>query len=186
MPTSDAFSIPVNGHDPDKIDVIAMSSVIPMLNDNTRIPTSGAVFTVESTLNDKIDKKTAIRYYINGISQNGTPNTGDIIMWTETINTAGGTTASYVTTQGATRTSGGTALCSTIFPDSIQTNFIDSSGVYAQGLPTITSNKTVSIPFTKQAFAGVTILSINALGSVSMGTIPDGVVVKLQLIGIAA
>jgi len=181
MPDISPSNVPVNALTNDML-----SPAVPMLNDNSKVPTSAAVFTVESMLNDKIDKKTAIRYYVNGISQNGTVQTGDIVMWTETINTAGGTTTSYVTTQGATRTSGGAALCSTIFTDSIQTNFIDSSGVYAQGAPTISSNKTVSIPFTKQAFAGVTILSINALGSVSMGSIPDGVVVKLQLIGIAA
>ena len=173
-------------HDETKMDVAALSTVVPMLNDNSKFPSSGAVFTVESALKDLIDKKTSIRYYVNGIAQNGSASTGDVVMWTETVNTAGGTTTSYVTTQGATRTSGGTALCSSIFPDSIQTNFIDSSGVYAQGNPTITSNKTVSIPFTKQGFNGVTILGINALGTASMATIPDGVVVKLQLIGIAA
>jgi len=182
----EAFNQMNAGHDDTKMDVAALSTVVPMLNDNAKVPSSGAVYTVESLLNDKIDKKTAIRYYINGIAQNGTPNTGDVVMWTETVNTLGGSTTSYVTTQGATRTSGGTALCSTIFPDSIQTNFIDSSGVYAQGLPTVTSNKTVAITFTKQGFNGVTVLSINVLGSAAMASIPDGVVVKLQLIGIAA
>ena len=181
MPDISPSNQPINA-----LTIEMLSDSVPMVDDNTKVPTSGAVFTVESALNDKIDKKTAIRYYINGIGQNGTPNTGDVVMWTETINTLGGSTTSYVTTQGSTRTSSGTALCSTIFPDSIQTNFIDSSGVYAQGLPVITSNKTIVVPFTKQGFSGVTILGINALGTASMGTIPDGVVVKLQLIGIAA
>jgi len=183
---SDAFAMPANGHDPDKIDTAAISAVVPMLNDNTKIPTSGAVFTVESALNDKIDKKTSIRYYVNGIAQNGTALTGDIIDWVETTTTAGGSVVSYMTTQGTTRTSGGTAICSTIFPDSIQTNFIDSSGVYAQGLPVITSGKTVTIPFTKQSFAGLTVLGLNVLGSASMATIPDGVTVKIEVVGIAA
>jgi len=183
---AEAFSMFSGGHDDTKVDKVQIDPNIPMAASDNMVPSSNAVLTVESALNDKIDKKTAIRCYINGIAQNGTPVTGDIVMWTETVNTLSGATTSYVTTQGATRTSGGTALCSTIFPDSIQTNFIDSSGVYAQGLPIITSNKTVSIPFTKQGFNGVTILGINALGTASMGTIPDGVVVKLQLIGIAA
>lgn len=133
-----------------------------------------------------VNTKTANRTYVNGVAQNGTAQTGDLVEWIETTTTASGTTTSYVTTEGATRTSGGTALCSTIFPDSIQTNFIDSTGVYAQGSPTVTSNKTVSIPFMKQGFSGVTVATINVLGSVAMNAIPNGVTVKLRLVGIAA
>ena len=172
--------------DSDKVPMSALSPAIPMLNDNSKVPTSAAVFTVESLLNTKIDNKTTNRTYVNGIAQNGTAQTGDLVEWIETCTTAGGSITSYCTTQGATRTSGGTALCSTIFPDSIQTNFIDSTGVYAQGNPSVTSNKTTSIGFTKQGFNGVTILGINALGTASMATIPDGVIVKLRLVGIAA
>lgn len=130
--------------------------------------------------------KTANRTYINGVAQNGTALTGDLVEWIVTLTTASGVVTDYVTTEGATRTSGGTSLCSSIFPDSIQTNFIDSTGVYAQGSPTVTSNKTISIPFTKQAFNGVTVVGINVLGSAAMGTIPNGVTVKLRLVGIAA
>lgn len=133
-----------------------------------------------------IAAKTANRTYINGIAQNGTAQTGDIVEWITTLTTSGGTVTDYVTTQGATRTSSGTALLSSIFPDSIQTNFIDSTGVYAQGSPTVTSNKTVSISFTKQSITGVVVLTINVLGAASMATIPDGVTVKTRLVGIAA
>lgn len=127
--------------------------------------------------------KTANRTYINGTAQNGTAAIGDIVEWIVTGTTSGGNITFYVTSNSL---SGGTAICSTLFPDSISTNFIDSSGVYAQGSPTVTSNKTVVIPFTKQGFSGVTLLSTNILGSVAMNAIPDGVTVKTRIVGIAA
>lgn len=152
----------------------------------TRVASQRASYAADLLNNNLLNAKTAIRYYVNGVSQNGTVQTGDVVEWISTLTTAGGTVTDYVTTQGAIRTSGGTALLSSVFPDSIQTNFIDSTGVYAQGNPTITSSKTVSIPFTKQGFSGVTVLALNVLGSVAMNAIPDGVVVKLRLVGIAA
>lgn len=152
-------------------------------NSDTHISTEKALKTY---IDGRVGTKTTIRYYLNGVAQNGTAATGDIVEWIETVTTASGVTTSYITTEGTTRTSGGTALLSTLFPDSIQTNFIDSTGVYAQGVPTVTSNKTVSIPFTKQGFNGVTVVTINVLGSVAMNAIPNGVTVKLRLVGIAA
>lgn len=163
-----------------------VSDTVPMPDNSSMIPTAHAALTVDNTILAVANSKTANRTYVNGIAQNGTAQTGDIVEWIVTLTTSSGVVTDYVTTEGVTRTSGGTALCSTIYPDSIQTNFIDSSGVYAQGSPTITSNKTLSIPFTKQAFNGVTVATINVLGTVSMATIPNGVTVKLRLVGIAA
>lgn len=127
--------------------------------------------------------KTAVRYYLNGTVQNGTPVTGDIVEWIVTGTTSAGNIVFYVSVGSV---SGGAAICSSLFTDSIQTNFIDSTGIYAQGSPTVTSNKTVTIPFTKQGFSGVTLLSTNILGSVAMNAIPDGVTVKTRIVGIAA
>lgn len=163
----------------------ALSDSNPMLDDTSRVATSRASHAGDQNSLTVANSKTANRTYVNGVAQNGAPATGDLVEWIATLTTASGVVTDYVTTQGATRTSGGTALLSSIFPDSIQTNFIDSTGVYAQGNPTVTSNKTVSIPFTKQGFNGVTLLSTNILGSVSMGVIPDGVTVKVRLVGIA-
>lgn len=150
------------------------------------LTTERAVYGGDTAVAAIANSKTTNRTYINGVAKNGTAVTGDVVEWIVTLITSGGVVTDYVTTQGATRTSGGTALLSTLFPDSIQTNFIDSSGVYAQGNPTVTSNKTVSIPFTKQGFTGVTLLSTNILGSVAMSAIPDGVTVKVRLVGVAA
>ena len=186
---------------PPGIPVEAISNVNPMLDDPTKVVTAHSAKTGDmnsiaasntytdtqmSGMQTNVDKKTANRTYINGVAQNGTAVTGDLVEWIVTLTTASGTVTDYVTTEGATRTSGGTALLSTIFPDSIQTNFIDSTGVYAQGNPTVTSNKTVSIPFTKQGFSGLTLLSQQVIGSVAMNAIPNGVVVKLRLVGVAA
>lgn len=169
--------------DPTKLDVTSISNSVPMVDDPNKIITTHSAYMGDAAI---LAARTANRTYINGIAQNGTALTGDIIEWIETQNTVSGGVTLYVTTQGATRTSSGTALCSTIFPDSVQTNFIDSTGVYAQGTPTVTSNKTVSIPFTKQAFSGVTVVGINVVGSASMAAIPNAVVVKTRLVGIAA
>lgn len=166
--------------------VANMSNTYPMVDDSSKFVTEHAALAADTAVLSVANTKTANRTYVNGIAQNGTANTGDIVEWIVTLTTAGGTITDYVTTQGTTRTSSGTALLSTLFPDSVQTNFIDSTGVYAQGNPTITSNKTVSVPFAKQGFNGVTVLSINVLGSVAMNTIPDGVTVKVRLVGIAA
>lgn len=159
---------------------------VPMADNITTVPTSHATRAVDNSILAIANSKTANRTYVNGVAQNGTAQTGDLVEWIVTLATTSGTVTDYVTTEGATRTSGGTALCSSIFPDSVQTNFIDSTGVYAQGNPTVTSNKTVSIPFTKQSFNGVTVVGINVLGSAAMAAIPNGVTVKLRLVGIAA
>lgn len=158
-----------------------LSNVNPMLDDNSKVVTSHAALTSDNAVLAVANTKTANRTYINGVSQNGSALTGDIIEWIVTGTTSGGNLTFYVTSD---TTSGGTPICSTLFPDSISTNFIDSSGVYAQGSPTITSNKTVGIPFTKQGFSGVTLLSTNLLGSVAMNAIPDGVTVKTRIVGI--
>lgn len=142
---------------------------------------AGDLATYNAAVANSGTTKTANRTFINGVSQNGTPNTGDIVEWIVTGTTSGGSITFYVTSNSL---SGGTAICSTLFPDSISTNFIDSTGVYAQGSPTITSNKTVGVPFTKQGFSGVTLLSTNLLGSVAMNAIPDGVTVKTRIVGI--
>lgn len=163
-----------------------LSDTVPMATGHNQVASAYAASTVDASVLAIANSKTANRTYVNGVAQNGTAQTGDIVEWIVTLTTASGVVTDYVTTQGATRTSGGTALLSTLYPDSIQTNFIDSSGVYAQGSPTVTSNKTISIPFTKQGFNGVTLLSTNILGSVVMNAIPDGVVVKVRLVGIAA
>lgn len=168
------------------IAVSAMSDSVPMSTSHAQISTSYAASTVDASVLAVANSKTANRTYVNGVAQNGSALTGDLIEWIVTLTTSGGSVTDYVTTQGGTRTSGGAALLSTLFPDSIQTNFIDSTGVYAQGNPTVTGNKTVAVPFTKQGFNGLTLLSTQVLGSVSMGVIPDGVTVKLRLVGIAA
>lgn len=161
----------------------SLSNTTPMADDSTIGVTSHAAYTIDASILAVANSKTASRTYINGTSQNGTPNTGDIIEWIVTGTTSGGSITFYVTSNSL---SGGTAICSTLFADSISTNFIDSSGVYAQGSPTVTSNKTVAIPFTKQGFSGVTVLAVNVLGSVAMNAIPDGVTVKTRIVGIAA
>ena len=125
-----------------------------------------------------------LRYYDNGSPLNGTAKTGDILIWTDSVTTSGGSAAFNLTND---HTSTGTAMFSTVALNSVDANFIDSSGVYQKGSPSLSANKKVlTIPLTKQAFTGVTVLSINVLGSVANNSIPDGVTVKLFVMGVAA
>ena len=181
---SDAYDGQLAGHDATKIDVAAMSTAIPMLNDNTKIPTSGAVFAVDTALDNKINTKTAVRYCDSGVFKNGTPNTGDIIIFTDSVTTSGGSATFYPTSD---RTSSGTALCSYISGDSFQPNYRDSTGIYLPGTVTVASDlKSISQTFAKQTFTGITILtSINVLGSTTNTVIPNGVVVKAGYWGIS-
>jgi len=162
-----------------------LSDTIPMADDPTKVPTSRAVKETDQVLFAQIAKKTAVRYCENGLFKNGTPNTGDIIVFTDSVTTSGGSATFYATSD---HTATGTALCSSISADSFQPNYRDSTGIYLPGAVTVAGNlKSISQAFAKQTFTGITILtSINVLGSTSNVAIPDGVVVKAGFWGIAA
>ena len=82
-------------------------------------------------------------------------------------------------------TSGGNAVFSQVFTDSISLEFTDSAGVYAHGTPVVSGDrKTLTIPITKQVFAGVVVLSITVLGSVNMNAAPNGTIVKVRILGV--
>jgi len=126
----------------------------------------------------------SIRYCENGSFKNGTPMTGDIIIFTDSVATSGGSATFYATSN---KLSTGTALCSYLSADSIQPNYRDSSGIYLPGAVTVSGdNKSISQAFSKQTFTGITILTnINVLGSTSNTTIPNGVIVKATYWGIS-
>lgn len=126
---------------------------------------------------------TAIRYCEGGSFKNGSPLTGDIIVFTDSVTTSGGNATFYPTHN---RTAGGNALCSFISADSFQPNYRDSSGVYTPGSVTVAGNlKSISQTFGKQTFVGLVVLGLNVLGSVSNPSIPDGVTVKASWWGIS-
>lgn len=162
---------------------LPMDNSVPMADQTTTVPTSHAAFTVDSEVLAVANSKTANRTYVNGAAQNGTPATGDIVEWIETATVTSGNAVFNLT---ADRTSTGTAICSSVFSDSIQTQLVDPTAAYAQGVPVITSSKSISIPVTKQSFTGVVVATISVLGSVSFAAAPNGVVVKFRCVGIAA
>lgn len=134
-------------------------------------------------MNTMASAKTAIRYCENGTFKNGAPKTGDVIIFTDTVTTLGGSATFYATSN---KLSTGTALCSYISPDSFQPNYRDTSGVYTPGLVTVAGNiKSISQSFGKQTFAGLVVLGLNVLGSASNPAIPDGVTVKATYWGIS-
>lgn len=145
-----------------------------------------AIDSAVAALTTLINKKTSVRYYLNGAAQNGTALTGDPIVWIETQNTAGGA-GNVVYYPTSDRTATGTAIFSSINADSIDVGFVDSANLYQKGAPVVAGNlKSVTIPITKQTFNGVVVLTINVLGSQAMSAAPNGVAVKVFWIGIAA
>lgn len=81
-------------------------------------------------------------------------------------------------------TSGGNAVFTEIFEDSIRLEFIDSTRVHSHGEPVISGDKKqITMPITRQSFSGVTVLSVTVLGSVTMSAAPNGTVVKLFVKG---
>ena len=161
-----------------------LSDSVPMADDPNKVPTSRAVRETDQNLFAQVAKKTAVRYCDNGVFKNGTPNTGDVIVFTDSVTTTGGSATFYTTSD---RTSVGTALCTYISADSFQPNYRDSTGIYLPGSVTVAGNlKSISQSFAKQTFTGITILtSINVLGSTTNTAIPDGVTVKAGFWGIA-
>lgn len=150
-------------------------------NSGTRIPTQRAI---KAALTALSGSKTAVRIYFSGTAMNGTPQTGDMIIFVDTVTTVSGVATFYITND---HTATGTALCSSISVSSIDPEFTDSTGVYSKGVPTVaTDKKSITVPITKQASTGVTILGIGVLQTLTLSGTPDGTSVNLFAIGVAA
>lgn len=163
----------------------ALSNSIPMADDPTIGVTSHAALTSDNTILGIANSKTAVRFWDAGSFKNGTPNTGDMIIFTDNTTVTGGSGVAtfYLTSD---HTSSGTALCSSILVNSLQGSWVDSSGNYNPGQPTVAGNlKSVTIPSTKQAATGITLLSTTVIGSVTYPASPNGTTVVLFAIGIS-
>lgn len=144
-------------------------------NSGTRIPTQRAV---KANLTGKR------RTYVNGVPKNGTPKTGDIIEWIDSVTTTSGNAVFYVTSD---HTSSGIALCSEIYQSGVDVHTIDNTASYARGSAAISGDfKSVTISLNKQVFSGIVLLSTNLLGSVTYSASPNGTTVNATIIGIAA
>lgn len=172
-------------NDSDKLSKSSLSNEYPMTADRTNMAITEHVALQGDLAAAAIaNAKTAVRYFFNGVTQNGTPNTGDIIVWIDNTTTSNGNALTYVTTDHA---SSGTALCSSILLSSVQTVFTDSASLYSRGLPVVAGTvKSVTIPITKQGTLSQTILSIGVLTSLAQNAAPDGVAVNIYCVGIAA
>lgn len=145
-------------------------------NSGTRIPTQRAI---KGFLNGKIR-----RTYFNGAAQTGTPNTGDVIEWIDSVTTTSGNAVFYLTSD---HTAAGTALCSAIYAPGADATTVDATGAYPRGVAIVSVDlKSVTIPFNKQTFSGVVVATINVLGSVTFSNAPNGTTVNATIIGIAA
>lgn len=171
--------------------------------DNTKIPISNiandpdmsanradmvvsehAAYMSDIGLYNLANKKTSIRFFDNGVAMNGAPNTGDIIVWIDSTTTTSGNAVFYLTSN---HLSTGIPLFSLISSNSVDTSFIDGSALHAKSAPVISSDlKSVTIPITRQTSTIISVVGINVLGSVSMPSAGNGVVVKLFAVGIAA
>lgn len=170
-------------NDSDKIPIANMTNIVPMADNANLVVTAHAALTADNAVLAVANSKTAIRYWEAGTFQNGTPNTGDIIVFTDTVTTSGGSATFFPTSD---HTGTGSALCSYLSANSFQPNYRDSSGVYAPGAVTVGGTlKSIAQAFAKQTFSGVTVVTINVLGSVSNSAIPDAVTVMASWWGIS-
>jgi hypothetical protein len=162
----------IGGTDVSKVDVSQMDPNATLAaNSDNMLATQKAA----KTYIDSVRRRT----YVNGQLRS------QILDWTDSVTTnSSGQAIFYITD---TRTAGGNAVASALFADTIQINYVDGSGVYATGTPVISGDlKSVTVPVFKQAFAGVTVVGVNVLGSASQSTAPAGVTVKMQVIGTTA
>lgn len=165
------------------IPLVALTDTVPMIDNSNMVVTAHAAYTADTAILAVANSKTAIRVWESGSFQNGNPVTGDIIQFTDSTTTSGGSATFYPTND---HTSTGTALCSYLSVLSFQPNYRDGNNVYSPGAVTVAGNKkSIGQAFTKLAFSGVTILGINALGTQAPVTIPDGVTVTAGWWGIS-
>jgi len=160
-----------------------VTNSMPMTNSPDQIPSEAQVYLGDQAVLAVANTKTSVRYYQNGTPLNGTPNTGDIVVWMDTVTTSGGNAVIYLTSD---HTSAGTAICSDIYVEGVGTETIDSSANYARAAAVVAGNKkSVTIPFNKQIFTGITLLSTNILGSVAFSA-ASGSTITVTLVGKAA
>lgn len=163
---------------------IILSDSVPMPDDHTMGVTSHAAGNVDATILAVANSKTAVRFWDAGTFQNGSPNTGDMIIFTDSTTVAGGVgNATFYLTNDYTST--GSALCSTIIQNSCRGGWIDPSGNYNPGAVTITSNKQVAINGSKQGNTGVVVLGISVLQTITYPNQPNGTTVTFFGIGIS-
>lgn len=164
----------------------AMSDSVPMTDDSSKVVTAHAAYTVDSQLLALINGKTAVRFWDAGTFKNGTPATGDMIIFTDNTTIAGGSGIAtfYLTSD---HTSGGTALCSAVIANSVRGSWTDDQGNYNPGVTTVDGAlKYVTVKTTKQSANGLVLLSTTVLGSITYPSAPNGTTVTLFAIGIAA
>lgn len=161
----------------------AMSNSYPMVDDANKIVTEHVALTADQAVLDVANSKTAVRFWDAGSFKNGPPNMGDMIIFTDNVSVAsGGNGVFYLTSD---HTSSGSALCSSIILNSVRGGTVDSQGNYNSGQPSIASNKTITIPYTKQSANGITLLSTTVLGSITFPATPNATVITLFAIGIS-
>lgn len=161
-----------------------LTNTVPMVDDSSKVVTAHAAYTVDTSILAVANSKTAVRYYDNGVAMNGSANTGDVVIWIDSATTSSGSVTFYLTSD---HTSGGTAICSSISGNSVDASATDSTGAFSRGIATVAGNlKSVTVPLTKLTATGLTLLATTVLGSIQNTAVPDGVVVKIFAMGVAA
>ena len=173
----------MQSNESDKIPLAAMSNVAPMPDLANMVVTAHSALTADLAVLAVANSKTAVRFWDGGTFLNGTPNTGDIIIFTDTTTTTSGDATFYLTSN---HLSTGTALASSILSNSVNGTFIDSTANYNKGTTTIAGNlKSVTVQTTKTTNTGIIVLSLNVIGSVTYPASPNGTVVNLFVVGVS-
>lgn len=106
---------------------------------------------------------------------------GNYLIKPYSITTTNGVSTIYLTSDG---TINGTALFSTI--DYIHVDFVTNDPNLGKSFTLTNSNKTLTVNAVKQAFAGVTVLGVNVVGSISIPVAPNGTALTVLVQGMPA
>ncbi len=121
----------------------------------------------------KVNEATVPQFYVNGLFK----PTARVEVVTGTVTS--GVATFYITDNNL---STGNALFANVYY--VNAGILDDSANYAWGTYTLAANKkSITMSAKKQAFAGVTVLGISVLGSVSFTNVPNGTTVYLIVIG---
>lgn len=167
----------------DKISTAAIDNSFPMGTSTSTVVSSYAAQAADTAILAIANSKTAVRFWDSGTFLNGTPHTGDLIVFTDVLTVLGGGNAVFYLTSD--HTSSGTALCSSIVLNSVRGGWVDSAGNYNPGQPSVASAKAITVPGTKQASTGATVLGVGVLTTITYPAQPNGTTVTLVAWGIS-
>lgn len=149
----------------DKVPLAAMSNDFPMSADRSnKVVTEHVAYTADLALQTYIDDRT--KFFVDGVQKQAR------IHYFKSATVSGGNAVFYVTDDG---TSGGAAVFTNVFTQSIACSGTSTTTSYFFGTPTISGDKkSITIPVNQL---------LNVLGIVTLQVGANGAVINLSVFG---